>query len=307
MQGEQPGRERPPSCPSHRAHLPVCGATHLREYGEFGAVRHRRLGACGGQGDPLPAAVGEPTGLPSPSTTRFSATLREKQQQPAPMRRGPPPRPEASQASMGDTTQVPSSEALTIEDIEDEDVADSVAFVCLREHERRPPPHQAKGAASGPPKATTSQAASSPTRRRRHKLHQAKPEGLESWDTEEMPGTDTEEEACGLTRRRRRNADTAVDTPTPRATARPRTPPTAREALETVSSESHKGVVVLNDTTRRRYACFIRSQPVMILQRESVFRGHEEHVVTSGDQTGTCKTQPPATQPPTPRRLQGPQ
>eukprot|EP00439_Symbiodinium_sp_Y106_P067983 s983_g11.t1 len=31
-----------------------------------------------------------------------------------------------------------------------------------------------------------------------------KPEGMDSWDTEELPGTDTEEEAWGLTRRRRR-------------------------------------------------------------------------------------------------------
>ena len=83
--------------------------------------------------------------------------------------------------------------------------------------------------------------------------HQAKPAGRgESWDTEELPGTNTEEEAWGLTRRRRRHDDTVADTPTPRTTTRPGTPPTSRRLLETANSESQQGVVALNDTTHRR-------------------------------------------------------
>ena len=45
-----------------------------------------------------------------------------------------------------------------------------------------------------------------------------KPEEMDSWDTGELPGTDTEEEAWGLTRIRRRSAATAADTPTQRTT-----------------------------------------------------------------------------------------
>ena len=79
-----------------------------------------------------------------------------------------------------------------------------------------------------------------------------KPEGMDSWDTEELPGTDTEEEAWGLTRRRRRSAATAADTSTQRTTARPATSPTARQAAEVVSGESQEGIVALNSATHRR-------------------------------------------------------
>ena len=70
----------------------------------------------------------------------------------------------------------------------------------------------------------------------------AGPAGMESWDTAEIHGADTEEEAWGLTRRRRRNAATAADTPSPRATRSGR-PSTERRppdwAIKASKASSH--------------------------------------------------------------------
>ena len=88
-----------------------------------------------------------------------------------------------------------------------------------------------------------------------------KPEGFESWDTDEIPGTETEDEAWGHARRRR-SADTMADTMTSTATTRPTGPTTARKNPSDAAQEPQPGGPVgLNWATHRRNRVHALSDP----------------------------------------------